>query len=299
MKAYAPKYYKDFKCIANRCTHSCCVGWRIALDNKTRKLYSQASGHYSDTLRKMISKDEEGYYIPTLSCGRCPHLDNDGLCRVILEYGAGYLSDICREHPRYYNIIGKRVEVGLGASCPEAARLIISGEHSLKLTKIDADVVYCDENTEYSPLAMRDELANILDKFSKYRDAEAEILRVLGLPRDILCAEFRSRIFSELEYLYPENREMIFDAVSSGSGQAPDALIKVLAYFLYRHLSVAESEGEAVAAAAFALISTRTVGEITCKMGDVVNALRLYSEEIEYSTDNTESIMFDIQSELI
>ena len=29
MKLYAPKYYNEFKCIADKCTHSCCVGWEI------------------------------------------------------------------------------------------------------------------------------------------------------------------------------------------------------------------------------------------------------------------------------
>ena len=299
MMGYAPKYYKNFKCIAERCPHSCCIGWRISLDDKTHELYLCANGNYSDTLRKMVSEDEEGYYIPTLCTGRCPHLDKRGLCRVILEYGDGYLSDICREHPRYYNIIGNRLEAGLGASCPEAARLIISGEHSLNLTEIDVGIVNDGENTEYSSLGLRDKLAAILDKFDKYLDAEAEIMRILGLPDIILSAAFRADIFGSLEYLYTENRESIFDAAASDTEHMPSVLIKVLAYFLYRHLSCAENETEALATVAFSLISTRTVAEIAHKSGDISEALRLYSEEIEYSTDNTESMMLDIESELI
>ncbi len=29
MNTYAPDYYTEFKCIADKCTHSCCVGWEI------------------------------------------------------------------------------------------------------------------------------------------------------------------------------------------------------------------------------------------------------------------------------
>ena len=35
MKLYAPEYYKQFQCIADKCTHSCCIGWEIDIDEIT------------------------------------------------------------------------------------------------------------------------------------------------------------------------------------------------------------------------------------------------------------------------
>jgi lysine-N-methylase len=35
MKLRAPKYYLDFACIADRCKHSCCIGWEIDVDADT------------------------------------------------------------------------------------------------------------------------------------------------------------------------------------------------------------------------------------------------------------------------
>ena len=32
MKTYAPKYYQQFHCIADKCKHSCCIGWEIDID---------------------------------------------------------------------------------------------------------------------------------------------------------------------------------------------------------------------------------------------------------------------------
>ena len=42
MKLFAPKYYKNFVCIADRCRHSCCIkeqnGNRFALFYPSRRL---------------------------------------------------------------------------------------------------------------------------------------------------------------------------------------------------------------------------------------------------------------------
>ena len=230
-----PSYYGDFKCLAGDCPHSCCIGWRIGLDDETRKIYESAEGSYATALRGNICSDEDGCYIPTLSSGRCPHLDEYGLCRVILEYGDGYLSEICREHPRFYNRIGDRIEVGLGASCPEAARLILEGESSLALCENDAD-------TEgYSPLGLRSEIAKIITNATTYADAEAQIMHTLSLPDIILSDGFITASLSQLEYLHPEN-EALF--AGGGFGELTDAeKSRIFSYFIYRHLASAEDEG--------------------------------------------------------
>ena len=33
MKIRVPDYYKDFKCIAERCTDTCCAGWQVDVDD--------------------------------------------------------------------------------------------------------------------------------------------------------------------------------------------------------------------------------------------------------------------------
>ena len=35
MTVTVPSYYKDFKCIADKCRHSCCIGWEI--DHRMRE----------------------------------------------------------------------------------------------------------------------------------------------------------------------------------------------------------------------------------------------------------------------
>ena len=45
MKLFAPEYYKDFVCIADRCKHSCCVGWEIDVDKDTLEKYKKHPLH--------------------------------------------------------------------------------------------------------------------------------------------------------------------------------------------------------------------------------------------------------------
>ena len=124
MKLYAPKYYKNFKCIADKCEHSCCVGWEIDVDKDTLEKYKKLESGYGAAIRGSISTEDTPHF--KLSADdRCPHLDERGLCKIILSVGEDYLCDICREHPRFYNYTSV-AEVGIGMSCMEAARIILS-----------------------------------------------------------------------------------------------------------------------------------------------------------------------------
>ena len=49
---YAPKYYKKFKCIADKCQHSCCVGWEIDIDRESEEKYSRLCGGYGENIKK-------------------------------------------------------------------------------------------------------------------------------------------------------------------------------------------------------------------------------------------------------
>lgn len=39
MRIKVPEYYVSFKCIADKCKDSCCVGWEIDVDEVTREKY--------------------------------------------------------------------------------------------------------------------------------------------------------------------------------------------------------------------------------------------------------------------
>lgn len=133
MKTFAPSYYRDFHCLGGACRHTCCVGWEIDVDEESVRRFSADA----DTAPFLDTEDTP--HIRLSDGERCPFLQNDGLCKLILTKGEDFLCDICRDHPRFRNFFSDRTEIGLGLVCEEAARLILSSEESLTLTCLSDD----------------------------------------------------------------------------------------------------------------------------------------------------------------
>ena len=82
-----PAYFFNFKCIADRCRHSCCVGWEIDVDERTLARYRALHGEMGDTVRESIEETKDGAHFRLCAQERCPHLDEKGLCRIISTLG--------------------------------------------------------------------------------------------------------------------------------------------------------------------------------------------------------------------
>ena len=54
MKIYVPDYYKDFRCLAGDCKHSCCIGWEIDIDEDTLDYYKSVEGEFGERLKNNI-----------------------------------------------------------------------------------------------------------------------------------------------------------------------------------------------------------------------------------------------------
>ena len=208
MDVFAPKYYKDFKCIADRCKHSCCVGWEIDIDEKTLAIYKSAKGKYFDRIRNSIVCTDTPHF--SLADGeRCPHLDARGLCRIITECGEDFLCDICREHPRFYNKTSRGIEVGLGMACEEAAKIILSSDDYREFFKIE-DAEGSPLATDFDAVAERGKIYEILSDNIPYKSKLEKIYALYNLSlSEISDAEWREAI-SSLEYLHEEHRERFF-----------------------------------------------------------------------------------------
>ena len=46
MKEYILNYYTNFKCIANKCKHTCCAGWEADIDKTTLEGYKTENSAY-------------------------------------------------------------------------------------------------------------------------------------------------------------------------------------------------------------------------------------------------------------
>lgn len=152
MNIYAPDYYPLFHCIAGACNHTCCVGWEIDIDSESLERYRKMKGKFGEHIRSCISLSPEPHFM--LSEGeKCPLLTSDHLCEIILHKGESYLCQICADHPRFRNYWSDRIEMGLGLACEEAARMILSSDHPLRLIQTGIDP---DEEAEEASEAEKD-----------------------------------------------------------------------------------------------------------------------------------------------
>ena len=144
MKLRFPKYYKQFKCIANNCKDSCCsAGWEIDIDKETLELYKKVPREFGEKLNKNIDTNS----IPHFSLdknGKCPFFNKEKLCEIYLKLGKESLCNICTEHPRYYEYFEDVIEGGIGLCCEEAARIILSETSQFSTYEIETKLVESD-----------------------------------------------------------------------------------------------------------------------------------------------------------
>lgn len=294
MKLFAPKYYEKFKCLADRCTHSCCIGWEIDVDKEAICRYGELG---EDGIRILSTVDFSGDipHFMLVENERCPHLREDGLCRIISDLGEKYLCSICREHPRFYNFTGKGVEVGVGASCEAAAELILSSDSYsyIVLIEDDGEIEACERNGA-DFFGKRSEIYKILsDKSLPYPNRLSLIYDTFSVSPSILSDDEWRSTLSGLEYLSEESRELFMSYSFSADAKYGQLSERALAYFIYRHTGAARSESDFRASLGLALFLERLYTSIVKRAGsygETVSLLVRLSEEIEYSEDNTETI---------
>ncbi len=289
----APKYYKEFKCTAQKCTHSCCIGWEIDIDCDTINRYASLSGEYADAIRASVEEGDLPHF-RLREDERCPHLDDTGLCKIITEYGEGYLCDICRKHPRFYNETAHGLEVGLGMACEEACRIILSSDDYDKTAVIREDTDAIDIFENFDVIPHRKRIYSILKNNSlHFSDKLACICQLYSInPSTQTNSQWRS-VLCSLEYLDNSHRELftLYDSECAAGEVDGKLLERALAYFIYRHASSAWDEESLRARVGFSLFCVSLLASVIAHAEiQPVTAGRIISEEIEYSEENTEAI---------
>lgn len=303
MKTIFPDYYKNFKCIAGECKHNCCIGWEIDIDDDTLKKYRAVSGEFGERLSKNISLDGEAHFV-LAEHERCPFLNCDNLCDIIINLGEDYLCGICDMHPRFRNELPDRVEVGLGLCCEEAGRLILSRKEPVVLPKIDTD----DEI-----ILLRDEIIAILqNRTIPLKERINKIFSLLDAEKDGRTISEWADILLGLERLDEDWTRLLLNLKNFDGNTADfDRFMlprqteyeQILVYLIYRHFANAPDFESAVARARFAVLGCeilRNLGAVIfAEKGDFtfenqVELCRLFSSEIEYSDENLYTILDEI-----
>ena len=262
-----------------------CAGMIYYIANLKSSIDYQKNNINKYKITKSIVFDDCPHF--KLCNDRCPHLNEHGLCNIILNCGEDYISDICREHPRFYNFTNLGKEMGIGMSCEEACRLILESDdfdQILELASYPGDI----EQYEYDATQDRDYVFNILKNNSSC------IFNNIKLLQDSFGINTNSLNYTDsipnLEYLHTENKELLLKAKKIYWNESISAeLSRILAYYVYRHCSEAFDYDEFRIDLSFAIYCTGLVSTLS-DLDTIYDIARIVSEEIEYSQDNTETI---------
>ncbi len=315
---YAPGYYSEFKCIADKCRHSCCLDWQICIDKLTYRKYKKLKD-----IKKTVKKSEAGLCFALTENGRCPHLNGSGLCNIILLHGDDLLSDICKNHPRFFNDVGfGRREVGVGIVCEAACRLVLESEKPFPLVKadeIEGVSAYTFRNGEFDPLPQRDRIISVIQGLqTSFDDKLNVIMQEYNIPDMCTADEWIDRFLS-LEILEADwERDLrsmkgkLTDAYGESAKKYSKYYERLLIYFVYRHVSTAKCKVDFSARLGFAILSVkmiRALFEADLKIDSALGGedelerladwARRYSAEIEYSEDNTDELIFAVESKIV
>ena len=142
-----PPYYKSFQCLAGACPDTCCAGWEVCIDDGSLARYMALEGPLGEKVRAALVTDAEGDTCFCVENGHCSLQRPDGLCSLQRELGEAALCKVCDAHPRFTEEYGPFRETMLGASCPEAARLMLTAADSLPFVEETTDEadVDCDD----------------------------------------------------------------------------------------------------------------------------------------------------------
>ena len=313
IKVFVPTYFDKFRCIADKCPDTCCVGWEVDIDEETAEKYSKVDGDLGNKIRKHLTHDETGCNIFTLCEGdRCPFLNNCNLCEIQAEKGENFLSKTCTLFPRFFDDFGSFREMGLGFGCPEGAKIILSEKEPFTLKpydECDCESTDIDEQLldtlttlrngifavlEKNELSFKEKAKNILDMAKKVqRELDGDEFADETQHRDFgTCLT----ILENMEYISVERREFIQNlktkTLSSNALNIYQSdFEKLMKYYVFRYLLKAVYDYDVLTKVKYGIFACIVISRIYAFFENPdfetrVKIMYSFSKEVEYSDVN-------------
>lgn len=176
-----PSYVTRFQCTGALCPDTCCSGWNVALDRATHDAYVKCD--HSDLMSKFkthIKVLEEpteraaSTIIRDEDTGNC-HFLRDGWCSIQSALGEDWISNTCSSYPRLNVVLGDTRFQSMSLSCPEAARLALTGLDAFNFQAPVLQIRQHDVHQVTSPWALSVEQMLSIHTFS------LQVVRTSGL----------------------------------------------------------------------------------------------------------------------
>ena len=283
MLSIFPKFYKNFLCKADKCKHSCCKGWEIDIDEETAGKYLAMTGELGAEIRQNIGKNEDSYFFKLTEDERCPFLQKNGLCKIILNIGEENICEICTMHPRFFTMLDDVELCGVGLSCEKTCELLLGDENDLVFYIEDTEEELSfsevlaviglnlpNEMQEFSLAVNAENINKVLEIMAKTEPIDENWSKELSIMQDMDNVELKAK-----EYLENSDKNI---------------LNKIYKYILYRQLErLVDIDIEAlINYAQYSILFIILHTMISKELGESV---RRWSEQIEYDTDNVDLIL--------
>ena len=283
MLSIFPKFYKNFLCKADKCKHSCCKGWEIDIDEETAGKYLAMTGELGAEIRQNIGKNEDSYFFKLTEDERCPFLQKNGLCKIILNIGEENICEICTMHPRFFTMLDDVELCGVGLSCEKTCELLLGDEKDLVFYIEDTEEELSfsevlaviglnlpNEMQEFSLAVNAENINKVLEIMAKTEPIDENWTKELSIMQDMDNVELKAK-----EYLENSDKNI---------------LNKIYQYILYRQLErLVDIDIEAlINYAQYSILFIILHTMISKELGESV---RRWSEQIEYDTDNVDLIL--------
>jgi lysine-N-methylase len=279
-----PDFYGCFRCKAGTCQHTCCRGWDIDIDDVTADYYQQLEGPLGEGIRQHIADGPDGWHFCLTAEGNCPFLCSDGLCQLIRQAGDDILCDICALHPRFFQVVenggGQDIELGgVGLCCEAACELLLSETGPLTFCDSESgrtlgglpqllewlDYPLPDRELIYQPAMAQKDYERLLDVLSRTEPIDDAWTAQLNALRTDL----------------PRLTGLLTTQNLPDDGWYQ----RVYEYIGYRQLE-AFADVPVSVLATYARRNTDFIALTAAATGDLPEAIRRWSEQIEYDTDN-------------
>lgn len=280
--------YNEFRCKADKCKHSCCKGWEIDIDEDTLEYYKDLDTELGNEILQNIQEEEDTHFKLT-DDDRCPFLKDNGLCKLIEELGEDSLCDICRLHPRFFEDINDYSLAGVGLSCEKVTELIFE--------KKSLDFIICDSQKKidiYELLKLLDinishdslDLSKMIPDYLE----EGKIENVLDIFSNTVPIDDKWK--NEVLLIKSDYKKLLegFDSkdIDIKKYEIP------YQYILFRQLELIEQYGteKIIDYAIYSIIFIILYARL---FHDDIEAVRRWSEQIEYNEDNINTLINELE----
>lgn len=203
--------YDSFKCIADQCPMTCCMQWKIAVDEKTKRKW-RTRFFQGRALSSYVTKKDGEDVICLNNEKFCPFLNKERLCSLVTAHGNEILSATCDTFPRQVHIFEDRKEYSLVSCCPAVVDMLYENERISFIKEkhnFKSDILY----------EIRKILMDFIDN-ETYPAADAFLMGYYVLS-DIYEKWGEKEIPEQCltEYTDEEFLQTLFDVVQSRNGQ--------------------------------------------------------------------------------